>query len=259
MQQRIGQRRGPRGNTIQTLRTWGLLFLAMGIAGQTIIQNTMLGVGQISMEELLLAMDDQNTMIWATVALVAQLFQTCAIPIFTFLLVQGVMHTSSFKNYALRVAGIALLAEIPFDLAMTGKPFFFGNQNPVLGLLLAMVVLWFIRHYSGKGFKSVLIGILVTVMAVFWVGMLRISDGVMTVVLVVIFWLTRRKLIWQVFAGACATLLCTMLSLLYFMAPMSFLLIHFYNEEPGEGNKAVSYFAYPALLLGLYLVGVFLF
>lgn len=259
MQQRIGQYTRPRGNTSQTLRTWGLLFLAMGAAGQTIIQNSLLGIGSVTMEQLLVAMDDPNTMTWATVALVAQLFQTCAIPLFCFLAVQGAMHTANFNKYLLRIAGVAVLSEIPYNLAMDGKFFYLNSRNPVIGLVLAMVVLWFIRYYSGRGFRSVLVNILVVVVAVFWVEMLHIADGAVTVILVAVFWFTRKKLIWQVFAGACVTLLCTMLSPLYFVAPMSFLLIHYYNEEPGEGNRVVNYLAYPVMLTALYLVGVFLF
>lgn len=260
MQQRIGQYNvRPRGNNAQTLRTWGLLFLALGAAGQTIIQNALLDVGTITTEQLLEAMNDSQTMIWATVALVAQLFQTCAIPLFCFLLVQGAIHTADFNKYMLRVAGVALLSEIPYNLAMDGQLFYLDSRNPVIGLLLAMVVLWFMRHYSGRKFLSVFIDILVVVMAIFWVEMLHIADGAMTVLLVATFWLTRKKLGYQVFAGCCVTLLGTMLSPLYFMAPLSFLLIHYYNEEPGEGNRWVNYLAYPVMLTALYLVGVFLF
>lgn len=259
MNERIGQPARPRGNSAQALRTWGLLFLTMGIVGQTIIQNKILGVGTLSVNELLESMNDDKTMIYATVALVAQLLQTCAIPVFCFLLVQGVMHTTNFQSYFLRVAGVAVLSEIPYNLAMDGKVFSLDSRNPVVGLVLAMVVLWLIRQYSGKGIKTAAISILVVVMAIFWVEMLHIADGAATVLLVAVLWLTRKKHAYQVLGGATVTLLCTMLSPLYFAAPMAFLLIHYYNGEQGDGNRVVNYLAYPVLLIAIYLVGVFAF
>lgn len=259
MSQRIGQPVRPRGNSAQVIRTWGLLFLVMGIVGQTIIQNTILGVGTLTVEQLMESMNDDKTMVYATVALVAQLLQTCAIPLFCFLLVQGVMHTTSFKSYFLRVLGVAALSEIPYNLAMDGKFISLDSRNPVIGLVLAMVVLWFIRQYSGKGFKSVLIDVLVVAMAIVWVEMLHIADGAATVVLVAAMWLARKKHGYLVLVGCMVTLLCTMLSPLYFAAPMAFLLVHYYNGEQGEGNRVVNYLAYPALLTAVYLVSVFAF
>lgn len=259
MSERIGQPTRHRGNSAQAIRTWGLLFLTMGIVGQTIIQNAILGVGTLSVEQLLESMNDEKTMVYATVALVAQLLQTCAIPLFSFLLVQGVMHTASFRNYFLRVAGIALLSEIPYNLAMDGKVFYLDSRNPVFGLVLAMVVLWFIRQYSGKGVKSFFVTVLVVVMAIFWVEMLHIADGASTVLVVAAMWLARKKHGYQVLCGCMVMLLCTMLSPLYFAAPMAFLLVHYYNGEPGDGNRVVNYLAYPVLLIAVYLVGIFAF
>ena len=61
----------------------------------------------------------------------------------------------------------------------------------------------------------------------------------------------------QVFCGCVATFLCsvidlgTMASIGCFIAPLTFMLVHFYNGERGEGNRYVNYLAYPAMLLAL--------
>ena len=40
----------------------------------------------------------------------------------------------------------------------------------------------------------------------------------------------------------------------YWLAPIVFLTVHFYNEEQGEDNKLFNYLSYPAVLLIIGLV-----
>lgn len=246
-----------RGVTRQGLRIWGLLFIVLGTAGQCILQNAMLGVNSASPEELLVLMENPDNMAKATVAIVLQFVLACAIPIFSFLLVEGVQHTSSMKNYFLRVAGVALLSEIPFNLAMSGKWLDLDSRNPVFGMVLALVMLYIYRHYAGVSVKNVLIKILVLVVAIFWVEMLRIHEGAAVAVMVAVLWSLRNKRAWQVLAGCAAMFVCTVFSLFYLVAPLMFMMVHFYNGEPGECNKLVNYLAYPVLLLVIGLVGMY--
>lgn len=263
MNERLIPRR-PTGNTAQALRIWALLFLAIGIVGRSIFELRLLGMSTLSGEELLKYMETSDTaMIYATAAIVMQVLMTCAVPLFAFLLVEGVQHTSSFRNYFLRVAGLALVAEIPYDLAMySSGVFYWGEQNPVFGLLVSMVMIYLYKYYSGKSVKNVLIKVLVFFFATLWVQMLRVSEGLPIIWIVTALWFSRKKLGRQVFVGAIVTCLCIILgveNMRYLAAPMVFLMIFRYNGEPGEGmNKAISYGVYPALLLAVWLVGKFL-
>ena len=243
----------------QGLRLWGLLFIVLGTVGQSILQNALLGVGSISQDKLLLLLDDSNHIAMAAVAVVLQFVLACAVPIFSFLLVEGFLHTSSFKNYILRVAGVAVLSELPFNLAMSGKLLDLNSRNPVFGMVLALVVLYLFRYYAGKSVKNVLIKVLMVVIAIVWVDMLRIHDGAAVVVMAAVLYALRSKRSWQVLGGCMAMFLCTVFSIFYIAAPITFLTVHFYNDEPGEGNKVMNYLAYPGLLLIIGLVGKFAF
>lgn len=244
----------PKGFSRQTLRFCGMLFLIAGMIGQAIIQNGILGLNQISVEQLMAALDNPDNMGFATIAILLMVIQSCAIPVFSFLLVEGFQHTSSLKNYMIRVAGLAVLTELPYNFATTGKVIDLSSRNPVFGMLLCLVVLYLYRHYGEKGFKNILIKALVTIMALLWVEMLDIADGAGCVIVVAGLWLLRNKSNFRVLGGCLAMLLASVFSPFYLVAPLAFLAIHFYNGEPGEENKVVNYLAYPALLLAVGLV-----
>ena len=246
----------PRGNNRRSLRLWGLFILLVGVVGQ-VLMNQIPGLGIMSMGELAATFDDSTIAGYSIGALIIQLLQSCAIPIFAFMLVDGVMHTSSFRNYFLRVLGLALISEIPYDLLVSGKIFDMSSQNPVFGTVLSMVLIFFYRQYAGKSLQGILIPAAVLVISFFWVAMLSITDGTIMIILVTVLWLTRKKLGRQVFCGCIVAFVCTALSPFYILAPMMFLAIHFYNGEPDEGNPWFNYLAYPAMLLAGWLVSTF--
>ena len=148
--ERLGNTK-PAGLHTGSLRAWGMMFAIAGIISRGILQNKILGVGLRSMEELMGLMDVSSTaMAVATIALVLQAMETVAVPIFVFMLFEGFQHTSDWKKYLARVAGMAVLTEIPYDLAMSGKVLEFDSQNPVVGLVLCMVLLYLFRRFEGK-------------------------------------------------------------------------------------------------------------
>lgn len=127
-------RKRSSGISSNGLRTWGMFFLLAGMLGKSILQNGLLNLGAVSFGQLLEQMQTSRAaMLYATLALLLQAMETCAVPIFAFLLVEGVEHTSSLRNYALRVAGLAVLSELPYNLATSGKLLDTTSRNPVFG------------------------------------------------------------------------------------------------------------------------------
>ena len=60
-----------RGLNRNVVRTWGLLFLTLGVMGRSILQNRLLGLGQISGNQLMDLMNaSDEAMIFATIALI---------------------------------------------------------------------------------------------------------------------------------------------------------------------------------------------
>lgn len=275
-QQNEIQYRKLRGLSGQGLRIWGLMFLIFGL-----VLNPKMSA--------ILAREDTD-FIFTSVGLIFGLLHYAAIPIFTFLLVEGFTHTSSLKNYAVRIGILAVVVELPYNYAMDGKlfgTFEFPNLatlqlNPVFGLLLALVVLYFFKRYAGTTMKLVALKGMLWIVAFVWVKMLGIEYGVPVILLVPLIYLLRNKKMVMIFAGCIAMTLCgfldssqsitkevagatetvmnaTSVASYIASAPVAFIVLHFYNGEPGERNRYINYSAYPAILVAICLLAKFAF
>lgn len=250
------QQRG--GVNRSTLRLWAFLCLTLGTLGFSVIQNRLLNLGNTSADALLAAMQaSPRVMTYATVALVLQAIHCCAAPLFAFLLVEGFLHTGNWRNYFLRVLGVAVVSELPYNLAISGKWLDTATRNPVFGLVLAMAMLYFFRRYGEKSLANSVVKAVTAVAAVLWSMMLGIQDGAPLVVLTMVLWLTWNKPILRTIFGCVSAFACSLFSPFYMLSPMVFILVHLYNGEQGEENVWVKYLAYPVMLLTFGLLAVY--
>jgi len=138
-----------------------------------------------------------------------------------------------------------LLAEIPYNVLMGNA---LSSRNPMFGVAFAIVLLYFYAVYAEKGMKNTLIKGVVTVAAIIWCEMLRIEFGAALVLITAGFWPKREKPMYRNLLAATMSFLCTMISPFFMAAPMSFLVIHFFNGEQSTTSRKVNYLAYPVLL-----------
>lgn len=245
---------GSRGITATALRVWGMLFVAAGIISRCILQNTILGLGNASAAEVLALLNESSAnMALATAALVMQAAETCAVPVFALLLVEGFIHTKDWKKYLLRVAAAAVVSEVPYDLAMSGSLFNMHAQSPCIGLVLGMVTLYLFNRFDEHKASHKLVKVFVVIAAILWAEMLNVEHGTPLVIMVAVFWLMRERTGLRGLVGAAVALTCTVVSPFYLAASMGCLPVHLYNGEQGESNKIVNYLAYPAILLAVVL------
>ena len=257
--ERLATQEKRNGISRTALRLWGMFFIALGICGQGLIQNRLLGMGTVSTDQLLQAMTENDTVMGlVTASLALQAVQTCGVPIFCFLLVEGFLHTKNAVKYLLRVAGVAALSELPYNLAMSGSLWDASSRNPAFGLAMALLMLVFYQRFGGKGFGAVMLKLLITFAAILWCAILSIRDGQCCVLMVALLWACRNAKHMKSFAGCVAAACCTVFSPFYLAAPMGVLAIHGYRGDRGEENRLVNYLAYPALLLAVGLAGMFL-
>lgn len=254
MSLRLSSRRLPQGRDCASLRKWGMVFLTAGVIGSGIIQNALMNMNSLTGNELLAAMEGNSAMMpLLTAALICKFMETCAAPLFALLLVEGFRRTSSFEKYLLRIGALALVTELPYNLAIGGKLFDLSTRNPVFGLFICLVMLFFYGRYQEKGLKNTLIKLLISVAAFLWCAMLRIDHGTCMVVMVGFVWLAREKSNMRAMYAFCAAMLCTALNMYYLGCCLSCIMLHRYNDERGEQNVKFNYAFYPALLL---IVGI---
>ena len=191
-------------------------------------------------------------------SLVLRCIGRLAFPIYCFLLSEGSHYTRSPGKYALRLAFIALLSEVPFELA------FYGGYTPYRQNVMLTLLAGFLALEAMKKCSNLLLKALIAVPFVLAGGHLRADYGSRGIMLIVLFGLTRelpcRRLLQ--FGGMLAIfgnmasrelwrsgqLVLTMQTL----GALSILPIALYSEEKRTHNKALQWgfnLFYPVHLL----------
>ena len=193
-----------------------------------------------------------------TVALLFKVLETCAVPLLSFLMVEGFQRTSSFERYLIRVGAVAVASEIPFNLAASGKLLDLGSRNPVFALFICLVMLFFFNRYVEKNFRNTMMKVLIFTAAFLWCQMLRIDQGICLVVMVAILWAAREKSNVRAMYGFVAAMICTLFNMYYIGCCLSCIMLHRYNEERGEQNVKFNYGFYPVMLLVVGIIAKFI-
>ena len=257
--ERLSPNTRPAGIGAAALRTWGLLFLLAGTVGRGFIQNTLLGLNNMDSQQLLQIMNESDSaMGMVTLSLVLTAMESCAVPIFAFLLVEGYQHTSSYKNYLIRSVVLAMVCEVLYNVAMSGSMIDLQTRNPVWCIVLGLVMLGMFRYVDEKMNGRKLMKVIMAVAGILWAQMLKVDYGMFFMAMVLTLWVMRSKPQYRLFVGMGVAALCTAISPFYLAATMGFMAVHFYNGEKSESGKIFNYAAYPAMLLLCALAPMFL-
>ncbi len=177
-----------------------------------------------------------------------------AMPIFSFCIAEGFIHTKDKKKYLRRIGIFALISEIPFDLAFEGK-IGFSHQNIMLTFFLAVIALMLYDRISGEedperkqGGKTAL-GVC-AVMAISVLSFLLRADYTFFVVIAVFLFYVFRMRHPLIRAGIGAAFLSVTRTIGYYCTTgFSFIPLAMYNGKKGKGLKWLFYFFYPGHLL----------
>ena len=216
--------------------------------------------GAVVDQEAYIAWLGQNRGMYGTY-MAMRIIGRLAFPIYCFLLAEGFQKTHNVKKYLGRMLLFALISEIPFDLALSGRLWNMEYQNVFFTLFIGLMVIaglrlvdqrlagtetW--RKLAGVGLYAVII-VAGSALAL----VLKTDYSFKGILAITVLYLFRSRRKAQVWAGVIVFLLMDGLEMI---AALSFLLIWFYNGERGRQNKYFFYFFYPVHLLLLWLVCV---
>ena len=83
----------------------------------------------------------RENMFALSVCVIGEAISWASIPMFAWLLYQGFEWTGNAWLYGLRLLVLALVCEVPYDYVVFGSAFDMRSQNPVFGLVVALIVL----------------------------------------------------------------------------------------------------------------------
>lgn len=182
-----------------------------------------------------------------------------AFPIFVFLLVEGALHTRNIKKYLARLAAFAVVSEIPYDLAFGSRLLRFEAQNIFVTLFIALFCLAVMIHLQTEyGIRGFYMGTAVFAAGGLLALLVRAEYGLCGIAVVYIMYIFRLNNVKKLLL----TLLIFGLMPGYQWFGAAALLITWgYNGEKGAKAawiKWAFYIFYPAHLLILYSIGIFL-
>lgn len=236
-----------------TLKMIAAVMTIIGTIGIAIIENGIMNLDSYSTQTLLEAMEGEgNVMLQATLVLVCLGIGSLALPIYSKLLIEGFKKSSDISKYALRIGALALISEVPYDLAIKDSWFDMSEQNPLFGMLIALLMLYFFAYFENiKKIKGFFFKLLIIFAAILWGLLFSTYLGTIFILLTAVLWLLDGN-------GAFTTAMGCVVSMFQFPAPFGFIFTHFYNGEKGRINRWVFYIIYPAQLLILGLIGKYL-
>lgn len=175
-----------------------------------------------------------------------------AFPLFSFMIVQGFMHTGSRKAYLIRLLSFALISQIPFSLAvsLTGV----DSANVFFTLSLGLICIWgleLIKESRSHPVFEITLSLLVIFSCCMAAWYIDSDYGQLGVLCIAVFYLLREH---PVRGAAAACVILAASDLYEITAFISVFLISRYNGQKGElpFGKYFFYAFYPAHLLILY-------
>ena len=233
--------------TADGLKMFACIAMCIRTIGIVVIEKGMIHLDNYTQESLNQAMaQDSRLMTLAGLGSVFQLVGGLALPIFAYLLVEGIRNTSSYKKYLLAMLITAFISEIPYDLAMSGKILDASAQNGMFTMCICLILLKCLEMTESiKGVTGGFARLLEILAAILWTKILRSEYGLCMILLTAVFYLFYTK-------NVIKTILGGLISLMYVTGPLAFYGLWCYNgERKNRVNKYVYYAVYPVSLLVL--------
>lgn len=190
---------------------------------------------------------------------VMRLIGRLAFPIFCFLLVEGIYHTSNRKKYLLRLGIFAIISEIPFDLAFHHRICDIRYQNVFFTLFLGALLIYMMEQFKDKTSfiitpKKGMCIFVICCVAFF----LKTDYSYKGIILILCYYFLYQTSYIKLIAADIVIFLLYGFNM-EIAAVFSGIPIAFYNEKRGLKFKYLFYIFYPIHLLVLFFIKITFF
>lgn len=180
---------------------------------------------------------------------ICRLIGRLAFPLFSFLLVEGFIHTRNRYKYGFMMLIFFILSEVPFDLAAYNTTLELSHQNIYLTLFIGFITMVLIEKQNH--WVSVMIMLLTGIAN----ELLRGDYGLYGILMIGLIYMVRESRINQ----KVVVFILGLYQLMPYISPglaasSSAGLIHLYSGKRGKQPKYFFYLFYPAHLFILYLI-----
>ncbi len=186
-----------------------------------------------------------------------------AFPAFCFLLVEGFYHTRNKAKYLRNLMIFAFISEIPFDLALYDKMWYWEHQNVFFTLAAGFLAIWIANYFILKSMTDLanaFIFKLAAVASVIGIALLteamHTDYGAVGVATIFVLYAMYNK---PVMSAVAAWIVLGMTNVLELWSFPFIGAVYFYNGERGRQNKYFFYIFYPAHLLLLMIFKMIIF
>ncbi len=176
-------------------------------------------------------------------------------PVFSYCLVEGFIHTSDRKRYFGRLMLLALLSEIPFDMAIYGTYYEPSHQNIFFTLAMGLLLLEIMERFATRPMNQMFALAGLVLCMVF----LKASYGIGGLLIIFTFYLMlvrgQEKTAWMLFA---VINICFFTGYLQAFALLCIFPIKLYNGTAGQKSGRFFYWIYPLHLLILWVIAKYM-
>jgi len=190
---------------------------------------------------------------WELVYDIAGYISRISFPIYCFLLIEGMKHTRNQKKYVLLLGLMALISEIPYDMAFENFLIEFTSQNVFFTLFIGALVIYCIQRAKETKPENDILPFLYMMIGITVAAYLNTDYGGPGLILICVLYLFQESRLKLCIAGTVTTLLLYTQFTYGIVTPLAFLLIWFYNGERGKQlPKWFFYGFYPVHLFVLF-------
>lgn len=234
------------------LRLIAMISMLIDHIGFIIIKNGILYGYDDAIYEMAIATNEGK--IWHFIYIICRLIGRIAFPIFCFLVVEAVLRSKNLFKYVVRLAILAVLSEIPFNLAISSRLLYTDKQNTVFTLLFAaLMLIGIVKFYKWPVLQ--VLSIIASVAASWFLKVDYNIEGLILVLGIYFFRLDKNFRTWYIAIVSFIFTFGNGEGLLYFGAgALAAPIIHFYTGKLGYEwcDRRFYYLFYPLHLLLLF-------